>query len=131
VKLSTRDLIFYCCPRHIKKYLLQTSKYLGFHKVPDRIDDLLLGDRNDEEAEAIDRDVTRSMLAAEAKCKSNIREPWSKDLHEVMNRLYVFKRALSQSLTGIDMTAAIAIRQSKLSTPVVLPETREGIQQAL
>jgi hypothetical protein len=70
-KLSTRDLI-YDCPQHVKKYLLQASKYLGLHDIPFRMEELLSGERDDAAAEAIDQDITRSMLAAEATCKSNL-----------------------------------------------------------
>ena len=129
-KMSTRDLIF-DCPRHVKKYLIETSTYMGLHKIPERMEALMAGERNDDEAEAIDRDMTRSMLAAEAKCKSTIRQPWSQALHEVMNHLFVLKRALSQKLTKIDMTVGIALKQSKLSIPIEVPEDLREIQGAL
>ena len=115
VKLNTRDLI-YDCPRHVKQYLIATSQYFKAHKLQDRMDKLLTGNRNDDSAEAIDRDITRAMLAAEDTCKSNIRAPWSRALHEVMNRLYILKRALSAKLTGIDHSAALAMKQAKLET---------------
>jgi hypothetical protein len=109
-KLHTRDLIF-DCPRHVRKYLLEMSTYLRLHKIPERTEKLLEGGRDDDRAEAIDCDITRAMLAAEKSCKSTAREPWSKALHEVMNRLFVLKRVLSQHLTGIDMSISIKIMQ--------------------
>lgn len=129
-KSSNRDLIF-DCPRHVKKYLLQTAHYFNLHKIPARMEALLQGRQDDDAAEALDRDITRSMLAAEATCKSTEREPWSRDLHEVMSRLYVLKRALSAKLTGIDMSVAIDIKQSKLATPIDIPETISNIQAVL
>jgi hypothetical protein len=83
-KMQTRDLIF-DCPRHVQKYLLEMSTYLGLHKIPKRMEKLLEGGRDDDMAEAIDRDKPKAMLAAEQTCKSTAREPWSKALHEVMN----------------------------------------------
>ena len=129
-KQHTRDLI-YDCPRHVRQYLLASSKYLQEHQIPERLEDLLTGDRNDTVADSIDRDITRSMLAAEKTCKSNIRAPWSKALHLVMNKLYILKRALSSTLNGIDMSVAIALQQTKLDTPITIPDSLEGIKEAL
>jgi hypothetical protein len=52
---------------------------------------------------------------------------WSKALHEVMNRLFVLKRGLSQHLTGIGMSISIKIMQSKMSTPIIVPTERHKV----
>ncbi len=130
VTAASRDLI-YDCPRHVKQYLLSCSQYHDAHDMPARMEKLLAGDRDDDAAEALDRDITRSMLAAEAKCKSNIRDPWSKALHEVMNRLYILKRALSSKLTGINMSIAIQLKQARRPEPVVIPDTEADIKSDL
>ena len=129
-KMSSRDII-YDCPRHVRQYLLESATYSAQHKLIDRMNALLNSTRDDNTAEALDRDITRSMLAAERKCKSNIRAPWSMDLHKVMNRLYILKRALSAKLTGIDMSTAIDIQQAKLEQPIQVPDTVEEIKVAL
>ena len=129
-KQCTRDLI-YDCPRHVRQYLLSSSKYIQDHNLPARMAALLAGDRADDEAESIDRDITRAMLAAEATCKSNIRAPWSKALHVAMNKLYILKRALSSKLNGIDMSMSIALKQSKLTEPVDIPDSLAAIKIAL
>jgi hypothetical protein len=125
-KMHSRDLIF-DCPRHVRKYLLEMSTYIGLQKISKRLEKLSEGDRNDDMAEAIDRDITRAMLAAERSCKSTAWDPWSKAIHEVMNRLFILKRALSQSLTGIDMSISIKIMQSKMSNPVKIPTERSEL----
>jgi hypothetical protein len=125
-KMQTRDLI-YDCPRHVWKYLLAMSTYLGLCKIPERMAKLMEGGQDDDMAEAIDRVITRAMLAAEQTCKSTIREPWSKALHEVMNRLFVLKRVLSQHLTGIDMSISIKLMHSKMSTPFLIPTERHEV----
>jgi hypothetical protein len=76
-KLHTRDLI-YDCPRHVRKYLEATAEYYTEHKVEERLIDLSQSTRDDKKAESIDRDITRGMLAAKARCKSTTRAPWSK-----------------------------------------------------
>ena len=129
-KLHTRDLI-YDCPRHVRQYLLKTATYFREHDILFRLNELLEGERDDEEAEAIDRDITRAMLAAEAKCKSTNRQPWSRDLHQAMNRLYILKRVLSQWTTGLNMDQAINIMQQKLSTPITIPSSLSEIKNAL
>jgi hypothetical protein len=130
VKHPSRDLIF-DCPRHVKQYLLEMSKYMESHKIVRRLHILTAGNRNDALAESIDKDITRSMLAAEATCKSTARAPWSKALHEAMNKLFILKRVLSQHLTGIDMTTSIRIMQSKLTAPVAIPVEHTIIQSML
>jgi hypothetical protein len=125
-KMHSCDLIF-DCPRHVRTYLLEMSTYIGLHKISEQLEKLSEGDRNDDMAEAIDRDITRAMLAAECSCKSTAQDPWSKALHEVMNRLFILKRALSQSLTGIDMSILIKIMKSKMSNPVKIPTERSKV----
>jgi hypothetical protein len=125
-KMQARDLIF-DCPRHVRKNLLVMSTCIGLHKIPERMSKLKEGGRHDDMAEAIDRDITRAMLAAEQTCKSTNREPWSKALHEVMNRLFVLKRVLSQHLTGIDMSISIKLVQSKMSIPLLIPTERHEV----
>ena len=129
-KAQSRDLI-YDCPQHVKQYLLTSSKYNETHQITSRTNALLGGNRNDDAAEALDCDITRSMLAAEATCKSNIRAPWSIALHEVMNKLYILKRALSSKLTRIDMTVSIELQQAKLATRIIIPKELAEIQAAL
>ena len=129
-KLQTRDLI-YDCPRHIKLYLSKTADYFRQHNIPSRVKTLLNGDRDDQVAEALDRDITRAMLSAEAACKSAIRYPWSKALHLAMNKLYVLKRVHSQYKTKFDMTASINAMQMTLPTPVPIPTTLKEINHDL
>jgi hypothetical protein len=129
-KLHTHDLI-YDCPRHVRINLEATAEYYTDHKVEERLMDLSQSTRDDEKAESIDRDITRGMLAAEARCKSTTRAPWSKALHEATTQLYILKMALSQWRTGLDVNTAIMIKQSKIENPVVIPDTLEGIKKAL
>jgi endonuclease/exonuclease/phosphatase family metal-dependent hydrolase len=129
-KLHTRHLI-YDCPRHVKQYLSATAQYFQDHKVEERMIALSQGPRNDEAAEALDRDITRGMLSAELKCKSTARSPWSKELHAATTRLHILKRVLSQWRTGLDGTIAITMKQSKLDTPIVIPTSLQDIQRAL
>jgi exonuclease III len=129
-QLHTRDLI-YDCPRHVRAYLLATATYFKDHNIEERLIALSQGPRDDETAEAIDRDITRGMLAAEAKCKSTTRAPWSKALHDATTKLYILKRALSQWRTGLDGTTALAIMQSKLDHPIIIPTTLADLRLAL
>jgi hypothetical protein len=108
VKSPSRDLIFNCL-RHIKQYLLKMSKYMESHQILHVL------------AESINKDITRSMLAAEATCKSTAWAPWSKALHEAMNRLFILKCVLSQHLTGFNMSTSIHIMQPKLMVAIAIP----------
>jgi zinc-binding in reverse transcriptase/Endonuclease/Exonuclease/phosphatase family len=129
-KLHNRDLI-YDCPRHVRLYLQETALYFKKHRVEERLIDLAQGSRDDAKAEALDRDITRGMLAAESTCKSTPRAPWSKALHKVLNQLFIMKRALSQKLTGLDCSAAISTMQAKLDVPITIPDTTKDIHLAL
>jgi hypothetical protein len=129
-KLHTRDLIF-DCPHHVRKYLEATTEYYKEHKVEERLISLSQSTQDDKKAEAIDRDITCGMVAAEARCKSTTHGPWSKALHEATTHLYILKMALSRWRTGLDGNTAILIKQSKIENPVVIPDTQEGIKKAL
>ena len=129
-KLQTRHLI-YDCPRHIKLYLSKTADYFRQHNIPSRVKLLLNGDRDDQAAEALDRDITQAMLYGEAACKSAIRYPWSKALHLAMNKLYILKRVLSQYHTHFDMTASIHAMQMTLPNPIPIPTTLKDINHDL
>jgi hypothetical protein len=129
-KLHTRDLI-YDCPQHVRKYLLATAEYFKDHRIEERLIELSQGPRDDNRAKALDRDITRGMLAAEAKCKSTHRAPWSQALHEATTRLHILKRVLSQWRTGLDGSTAIAIKQSKLRSPLSIPTLLEDLKAAL
>ena len=129
-KLRSRDLI-YNCPRHIRLYLSKTAEYFLQHNIPSRVKTLLQGDRDDPKAEALDRDITRAMLFAEAACKSTHRYPWSADLHSAMNKLYILKRVLSQYKTKYDMSLSINTMQATLPVPIPIPTTLKEINHDL
>ena len=129
-KLQTRDLI-YDCPRHIRLYLQKSAEYFIQHNIQERLQLLLDSDRDDEKAEALDRDITRGMLAAEATCHSRNRHPWSLALHHAMTKLYLLKRVLSQYRTGYDMSIPISQMQTTLPEPIDIPTDIKSINTAL
>ena len=80
-------------------------------------------DRDDALAEAFDRDFTAGLLAADRRCKSFNRSPWSQELHVAMTTRYIYQRQLSSLLTGHDMTIVIDRLQEKLPESVPLSES--------
>jgi hypothetical protein len=71
------------------------------------------------------------MLAAEAQCKLTHCAPWSKALHKATTRLHILKRVLSQWRTGLDGSTAVAIKQSKLNSPLTIPTSLADLNVAL
>ena len=55
-----------------------------------------------ETADALDKQITEGMLAAEKKCLITYRLPWDEITHDLMTRKNILKAVLSGMKTGID-----------------------------
>jgi hypothetical protein len=90
----SRRHLQYDCPLHIIKYLEFMSKYIEDHSLAQR-SITLHSTQNDTLAEAIDRDLTAGLLAAELHCKNYVCPPWSTTLHKAMTTKYILQKHLS------------------------------------
>jgi hypothetical protein len=106
------------------------SKYIADHSLIHR-STTLHSARNDLLAEAIDRDITAGLLAADLHCKNYARPPWSTTLHKAMTTKYILQKHLSQPTNNIDVSASIARMQALLDTPIDLPSSSKETQSAL
>ena len=127
---SRRNLIF-DCPRHVRLYLGFMDQYMGDHNLIDRANQMADDARDDEFAEAFDKDFTAGLLAADRRCKSFHRSPWSQELHVAMTTRHIYQRQLSSLITGHDMTTVIDRLQEKLPESIPLSRSRSETQKQL
>jgi hypothetical protein len=72
--------------------------------------------------EALDRAITRGILEAEDQCRIHHRQPWTKEVNEVMTTANILRIQLSSLKNNIDCTKQIAQKQALLKQEIELPE---------
>jgi hypothetical protein len=74
--------------------------------------------------EALYHIITRGMLEAEDKCRIHHRQPWTKEVNEVMTTANILRiqHKLSSLKNNIDCTKQIAQKQALLKKEIELPE---------
>jgi hypothetical protein len=81
--------------------------------------------------EALDRTITRGMLEAEDQCRIHHRQPWTKEVNEVMTTANILRIQLSSLKNNIDCTKQIAQKQALLKQDIELPEDIKAATLAL
>jgi hypothetical protein len=108
--------------RLIQVYITELKAYLINHKIAEQIDQLAQA-RDDDLAEAINQEITASMLLAGSKCETSGRLPKSGILHEAQTTLRIYQNVLSQFRTKRDLSKQIEKRQLQLPVAIALPTT--------
>jgi hypothetical protein len=72
--------------------------------------------------ENLDRLITKGMLEAEEQCRIHHREPWTKEVNEVMSTANILQIHLSSLQPNIDCSKQIEQKQGLLIRRIVLPE---------
>ena len=80
---------------------------------------------------SLQKDFTAGLLAADRRCKSFHRSPWSQELHVAMTTRHIYQRQLSSLITGHDMTTVIDRLQEKLPESIPLSRSRSETQKQL
>jgi hypothetical protein len=75
--------------------------------------------------EKLDRNITKGMLEAEEQCRIHHREPWSKEVNEVMTTANILRIQLSSIRNNLDCTKQIEQKQALLINKIILPITVE------
>jgi hypothetical protein len=83
------------------------------------------------QANALDRLITEGMLSAERRVKKKRRLPWSPALIQAVERVMLWKHAVSSFLTDVDMTTQIHRTLKNLGAQVVVPGDLEFCRQSL
>jgi hypothetical protein len=81
--------------------------------------------------EKLDRIITKGMLEAEDQYRIHHREPWSKEVNEVMITANILRINLSSLRNNIDCSKQIAQKQSLLKIQIEVPESIEEAKKAL
>jgi hypothetical protein len=77
---------------------------------------------------ALDQAITKGMLEAEEQCRIHHRQPWTKEVNEVMTTANILRINLSSLRNNLDCTKQIAHKQALLKQDIKLPE---NIREAL
>ena len=107
-------------PKHVHAYKVAVHRYFVKHRVYQRVEELRENPRNlpatrlQENYEALDRDITSAMLAAEKslKCKSHL--PWSPALKHAVDRVHYWAAIIRCSRNQKDATAFVRRTSEKL-----------------
>ena len=112
------------------KYITELYQYCEDHNIFER-QQAIQENACHEKAEAIDRDITRGMQAAEAKCRLLGRDSWSITLQQARRLVDIFKHALSMLRVGYDSRYKIERLLGLYGTPLDIPDDMPSIKKAL
>ncbi|OEU17034.1 hypothetical protein FRACYDRAFT_239635 [Fragilariopsis cylindrus CCMP1102] len=108
-------------PSNITKYIKHLHEYFIENDMYRRVKEQKYWYEKDK-LEKLDRMITRGMLEAEDQCRIHHREPWSKEVNEVMTTAHILRINLSSIRNNIDCSKQIAQKQSLLQKKIKVPE---------
>ncbi|OEU18182.1 hypothetical protein FRACYDRAFT_236453 [Fragilariopsis cylindrus CCMP1102] len=107
-------------PSNITKYVEYLHDYLKERDIYRKVKEQRYWYEKDK-LEKLDRAITRGMLEAEDQCRIFHREPWSKEVNEVMTTANILRVHLSSLRTNIDCSTQIRQKQRLLKKEIELP----------
>jgi hypothetical protein len=117
-------------PSNITKYVEYQNEYFVERDIYRKVK-LQKNWYETKKLEALDREITKGMLEAEDQCRIYHRQPWTKEVNEVMTTANIFIIKLSSMKNNIDCTKQIAQKQTLLIHKIVLPEDIKAVTIAL
>jgi hypothetical protein len=108
-------------PSNITKYVEYLDEYLEERDMYRKVKEQKYW-YNKEKLEKLDRIITRGMLEAEDQCRIHHRQPWSKEVNEVMTTANILRINLSSLKNNIDCSKQIAQKQSLLKNEIKVPD---------
>jgi hypothetical protein len=84
-----------------------------------------------DKLEKLDREITKGMLEAEEQCRIYHRQPWTKEVNEVMTTANILRIHLSSMKNNIDCTKQIEQKQLLLKNIIRLPPEIKETSMAL
>jgi hypothetical protein len=120
----------------VDNYIDYLDAHLTKHRIYEKVEDLIAHQTlRPTKANTLDRLITEGMLAAENRVKKKRRLPWSPKLIQAVERVTLWKQAVSSFFNDVDMTEQINRTLINLDEPISLPEDlascRQGLQQSL
>jgi hypothetical protein len=117
-------------PSNITKYVEYLDDYLEERDIYRRVKEQQYW-YNKAQLEKLDRIITRGMLEAEDQCRIHHRQPWSKEVNEVMTTANILRINLSSLKNNIDCSIQIAQKQSLLKKEIEVPKELKAATLAL
>jgi hypothetical protein len=117
-------------PSNITKYVEYLDDYLEERDIYRKVKEQKYW-YNKEKLEKLDRVITRGMLEAEDQCRIFHRQPWSKEVNEVMTTANILRINLSSLKNNIDCTKQIAQKQKMLKNEIEIPKEIKEATTAL
>ena len=117
-------------PSNITKYIQHLHEYLEETDIF-RLAKVQKYWYEERKLEDLDRMITKGMLEAENQCRIHHRQPWSKEVNEVMTTANILRIQLSSLRTNIDCSKQIEQKQKLLLHRIVLPTEIETTSTAL
>jgi flagellar hook protein FlgE len=117
-------------PSNITKYVEYLDEYLEERDIYRKVKEQKHW-YNKEKLEKLDRIITMGMLEAEDQCRIHHRQPWSKEVNEVMTTANILRINLSSLKNNIDCSKQIAQKQSLLKNEIKVPKDLEQATIAL
>ena len=108
-------------PSNITKYIEYLNEYFEERDIYRKVK-LQKNWYEKKKLEALDREITKGMLEAEDQCRIYHRQPWTKEVNEVMTIANILRIKISSLKNNIDCTKQIAQKQTLLKQEIVLPE---------
>jgi hypothetical protein len=117
-------------PSNITKYIEYLDEYFEERDLYRKVKEQKYWYEKDK-LEKLDKIITRGMLEAEDQCRIHHRQPWSKEVNEVMTTANILRINLSSLKNNIDCTKQIAQKQSLLKNEIEVPEDLKKASLAL
>jgi hypothetical protein len=108
-------------PSNITKYVKYLDEYLEERDIYRKVKEQKYW-YNKEKLEKLDGVITRGMLEAEDQCRIYHRQPWSKEVNEVMTTANILRINVSSLKNNIGCSKQIAQKQSLLKKEIEVPE---------
>ena len=108
-------------PSNITKYVEYLDEYLKERDMYRKVKEQKYWYDKDK-LEKLDRIITQGMLEAEDQCRIHHRQPWTKEVNEVMTTANILRISLSSLKNNIDCTKQIDQKQSLLKNKIVIPD---------
>jgi hypothetical protein len=117
-------------PSNITKYVEYLDEYLEERDIYRKVKEQKYW-YNKKKLEKLDEVITRGMLEAEDQCRIYHRQPWSKEVNEVMTTANILRINVSSLKNNIDCSKQIAKKQSLLKKEIEVPEDLKEATKAL
>jgi hypothetical protein len=120
----------------VSHYIDYLDAHFAQHRIYDKVEALTANPNLcPTQANSLDRLITEAILSSENRVKKKRRLPWSPQLIQAVERVTLWKQAVSSFLNNVDMTEQIQQTLTNLEEQISFPDglqlCRQGLQQSL